>query len=147
MAFVVKMLQHLLHKCWLDNFSWCTRFLGWPGKRWYVEPSQANQLPVPLLYECQPTTKTMSACEASDDDDFNQYAPGHMPMPDFEALARYIQNRASHRVGAVTTETRHFREFFGTSALIVEKVWELLERDSLLPEGGRPKHLLWALHL
>jgi hypothetical protein len=22
----------------------------------------------------------------------------------------------------------------------------LLERDSLLPEGGRPKHLLWALH-
>ena len=30
--------------------------------------------------------------------------------------------------------------------LVVEKVWELLERDSLLPEGGRPKHLLWALH-
>ena len=32
------------------------------------------------------------------------------------------------------------------SVLVVEKVWELLERDSLLPEGGRPKHLLWALH-
>jgi hypothetical protein len=30
--------------------------------------------------------------------------------------------------------------------LAVEKVWKLLERDSLLPEGGRPKHLLWALH-
>ena len=41
---------------------------------------------------------------------------------------------------------RHFREFFGTSVLVVEKTWELLERDSLLPEGGRPKHLLWALH-
>ena len=40
----------------------------------------------------------------------------------------------------------HFREFFGTSVLVVEKTWELLERDSLLPEGGRPKHLLWALH-
>ena len=30
--------------------------------------------------------------------------------------------------------------------LIVEKVSELLERDSLLPEGCRPKHLLWVLH-
>ncbi len=48
---------------------------------------------------------TVSASEASDDDDdFSQYAPGHMPVPDFEALARDIQNRASHRVGAATTE-------------------------------------------
>ncbi len=30
--------------------------------------------------------------------------------------------------------------------LVVKKTWELLERDSLLLEGGRPKHLLWALH-
>ncbi len=29
--------------------------------------------------------------------------------------------------------------------LVVEKTWELLKRDSLLPEGGRPKHLFWAL--
>ena len=78
----------------------------------------------------------MSASEASDDDDnFSQYAPGqHMPMPDFKALARDIQNRASHRVGAAMTEKRHFREFFGTSVLIIKKTWELLERDSLLPE-------------
>jgi hypothetical protein len=87
-----------------------------------------------------------SASEVSDNDDFIQYAPGHMPMPDFEEMARDIQNRASRRVGAATTETRHFREFFGTSVLVVEKTWELLERDSLLPKGGRPKHLLWALH-
>jgi len=90
----------------------------------------------------------MSASEASDvdddDDDFSQYAPCHMPKPDFEALARDIQNRTSHRVSAATTETRHFREFFGTSVLVIEKTWELLEseRYSLLP----PKHLLWALH-
>jgi hypothetical protein len=89
---------------------------------------------------------SVSTSEASDNDDFSQYAPGHMPMPDFEALARDIQNRASRRVGAATTETRHFREFFGTSVLVIEKTWGLLERDSLLPEGGRPKHLLWALH-
>ncbi len=30
--------------------------------------------------------------------------------------------------------------------LVVKKTWELLKRKSLLPEGGRPKHLLWALH-
>ena len=90
--------------------------------------------------------ETMSASEASDHDDLTQYAPGHMPMPDFEALARDIQNRVSRRVGAAMTETRHFREFFAMSVLIIERVWELLDRDSLLPEGGRPKHLLWALH-
>ncbi len=52
---------------------------------------------------------SVSASKASDDDDFSQYAPGIMPMPDFEALARDIQNRASRRVGAATTETGHFR--------------------------------------
>jgi hypothetical protein len=46
----------------------------------------------------------MSASKASNED-FNEYALGHMPMPDFEALARDIKNRASHRVCAVTTET------------------------------------------
>ncbi len=30
--------------------------------------------------------------------------------------------------------------------LVVKKTWELLKRDSLIPEGGRPKYLLWALH-
>ncbi len=83
----------------------------------------------------------MSASEASDVD-INEYDPGHMPMPDFEALAWDIQNRASHRVSVATTETRHFREFFGTSVLIIKKTWELLERCSLLPEGGCLKHLL-----
>ena len=67
-------------------------------------------------------------------------------MPDFEALAWDIQNRASHRVGAAAAEKRHFHEFFGTCVLVVKKIWELLERDSLLPKGCRPKHLLWALH-
>ena len=98
----------------------------------------SNSLPLP-------TPQTMSASKASDDDN-KEYDPGHMPMPDFEALARNLQNRASHCVSAATMETRHFREFFGTSVLVVKKVWELLKRDSLLPEGGRPKHLLWALH-
>ena len=40
----------------------------------------------------------MSASEASDDDD-DEYAPGHMHVPDFEALAGDLQNRASRHVG------------------------------------------------
>ena len=43
-------------------------------------------------------------------------------------------------------QTRHFLEFFGTSVLNFEKHGSCLKRDSLLPEGGRPKHLFWALH-
>ena len=43
------------------------------------------------------------------------------------------------------TEKRDIREFFGTSVLVIKKTLELLKRESLLPEDGRPKHLLWAL--
>ena len=43
-------------------------------------------------------------------------------------------------------EAWHFHEFFGTSMLSIKKKWELLERGFLLPEGGCPKHLHWALH-
>ena len=85
----------------------------------------------------------MSANEAYDDN-ISKDKPSH--MPDITALARDIQNWVSRCVGTATTEARYFREFFGTSLLVVEKTWELLERDSLLPEGGHPKHLLWTLH-
>ncbi len=87
----------------------------------------------------------MSAIEASDEDE-EEYHPLRHVSPDFETLARDIQNRATHHVGAASTEKRHFREFFGAPIHVVEIVWELIKRDSLLPEGGRPKHLLWALH-
>ena len=29
---------------------------------------------------------------------------------------------------------------------MVSKVWSMIWEQYLLPEGGRPKHLLWALH-
>jgi hypothetical protein len=79
----------------------------------------------------------------SDDDQL-----GHIlaPLPDFMVLARDIQNRGARRIGTDPMEARHFREFFGISIVVVEKVWELLERDSILPEGSDPKHLLWALY-
>jgi hypothetical protein len=87
----------------------------------------------------------MSAIESSDEDE-EEYHPLRHVSPDFETLARDIQNRATRHVGAESTEKRHFREFFGAPIHVVEIVWELIKRDSLLPEGGRPKHLLWALH-
>jgi hypothetical protein len=44
------------------------------------------------------------------------------------------------------TETRLFREFFGTSERVVKVIWELVIRDELQPRGGCPEHLLWGLH-
>ena len=84
----------------------------------------------------------------SDDDSISDEELGHIltPLPDFKALARDIQNHGARQTGTDRMEARHFREFFGTSIVIVQKIWELLERDSLLPDGCDPKHLLWALH-
>ena len=80
-----------------------------------------------------------------DDDDDDDYDVD-IDVIDWEAEARDIQNRMSRVVGTIDREARHFREFFGTPVEAVEIVWDLLLRDSLLPEKGRPKHLLWALH-
>jgi hypothetical protein len=102
-----------------------------------LSPPPSPPPPLPLLLP----PKMMSASEASDNN-ISEDVLGHMAMPDFEALAWDIQNLASCCVGAATMETRHFHEFFGTSVLVIEKTWELLKRDSLLQEGGRPKHLL-----
>ena len=69
-------------------------------------------------------------------------------IPDFRGIAWCLMNRPSRRDGCwSSTETRLFCEFFGTSERVVELVWELVVRDELRPRGGRPKHLLWALHL
>jgi hypothetical protein len=91
--------------------------------------------PPPLL-----PSKTMSAIDASNKD-ISKDEGWH--MLDFEALAQDIQNQVSCLVGVAAAEAWHFWDFFGTSRLIVKKVWELLDRNSLLPEGGLPKHLLW----
>jgi hypothetical protein len=98
----------------------------------------------PLHPSLVATTSAKISANGASDDDISKDEPDH--MPDFEALAWDIQNQASRRVGTAAMEARHFREFFGMSLLLVEKTWELLKRDSLLPEGGHPKHLLWTLH-
>ena len=82
-----------------------------------------------------PPPQRMSVSEASDDG-INEYALGHMPMPDFEALALDIQNRVSSRVGTVTMEIWNFREFFGMSVLVVKKLG--VAREGLPPPRGWP---------
>jgi hypothetical protein len=72
----------------------------------------------------------MSASEASNKDISGDE---DLRAPNFEADAWDIQNRTSCRAGMATAEAW-------------ETLWDLLLRDDLLPEGGRPKCLLWALH-
>jgi hypothetical protein len=80
----------------------------------------------------------MSASEASNDD-ISKDVRGHMPMPDFEALAWDIQNRASCCVGAATMETRHFCDFFGTSVLVAKINMGVAQEGLLPPREWPPK--------
>ena len=82
-----------------------------------------------------------------DDDDHDDHIGPFAAIPDFCGIARGLMNSPSRRDGCwSSTETRLFREFFGTSVRVVEIVWELINRDELRPMGGRPEHLLWALY-
>ena len=107
-----------------------------------TEPLQA------LTTLTQLITLMTSSVESNDNSTSSDDELGHMlaPVPDFITLARDIQNRTNHIIGTDLMEARHFREFFGTSLVVVEKVWALLENNFLLPDGCSPKHLLWALH-
>ena len=67
------------------------------------------------------------------------------PLPeDFILTGKNIQNK-SGRSGAPLTEVRAFREFFGTTAVVVAKLWSLLLQRDMIPEQGRTNHLMWAL--
>ena len=110
----------------------------------------------------------MSASEASKQDNFNQYAratypcltsrhwpgtyrtgrlTGHGKTIKMSRLRVFWQPRlAPYPCGRGDDGDMALLGIFGMSVLVVEKVWELLERDSLLPEDSHPKHLLWALH-
>ena len=81
--------------------------------------------------------------EDGDNDDECNLHHAHL---DFMPDTRDIMNKFPRPDAAASTEIRAFRETFGTSLLIVSKVWSMLWEEDVLPEGGRPKHLLWALH-
>ena len=60
------------------------------------------------------------------------------PLPeDFILIGKDIQNKRGQS-GAPLTEVRAFREFFGTTAVVLWQ-WDMI------PEQGRINHLMWAL--
>ena len=66
--------------------------------------------------------------------------------PEAFVLAGKDIQRKSQRIGAVSTEDRAFRKFFGTTAVVTSTLWRLLAaNDKILAESGI-KHLLWMLH-
>jgi hypothetical protein len=79
--------------------------------------------------------------ESSNDDDDDSYL-----LPDFMPPARVIMNRPPREKSSFAIEARIFRELFGTNLRVVENVWFLLNDLEINPEGGLPKHLLWAFH-
>ena len=109
-----------------------------------------------LVYKKQPVRGTtqiltsfypnVSMGDDNDDDESVDSIGPNDPLPDFEKIARDIQNRVPSRVLSEKTEERLFREFFGTSVRLVNSLREFLVRDRFLPQGGRPQHLLWALY-
>ena len=67
------------------------------------------------------------------------------PLPeDFSLIGKDIQNKRSQS-GAPLTEVRAFHEFFGTTAVVVAKLWSFLSQRDMIPEQGRTNHLMWAL--
>jgi hypothetical protein len=99
--FLMIWAQYLLHN--LYQLKKCrtttARYPTAPHTQHSTKLSPSSLPPPPATAAA--AAETMSASKASDDHHFNEYDPGHiMPMPDFEALARDIQNRVSCRVGA-----------------------------------------------
>ena len=80
--------------------------------------------------------------ETEEEDSFDSKATA----PDFMPNAWDIMNKFPCPDAAALTKICSFRETFGMRLPIVSKVWLMLWEENLLPEGGGPKHLLWALY-
>jgi hypothetical protein len=66
-----------------------------------------------------------------------------IPPDTFAYHGRRMMNR--HYALAERTEMRRFRALFGCSPLVCSRAWSKLKRFKLLPKGGAPSNLLWAL--
>jgi hypothetical protein len=62
-------------------------------------------------------------------------------VPDFMTAARDIMNRFPCPNAAPLTDPCAFRETFGMSLHLVEKLWFLLNQEELQPVSGCPEHL------
>ena len=64
---------------------------------------------------------------------------------DFILWGKEIQNKIG-RTGSDAMEDRAFREFFGTTANVVSKIWGKLSERDRVPIEGTAKHLLWSFY-
>jgi len=84
--------------------------------------------------------------DESDDDDDDNNEEGETLDDAFHCAARDIMNQTSRKVGSAAREDRRFHEHFGAPFAIVRMVWDMIVEGGLLPEKGKPKHLLWMLY-
>ena len=76
----------------------------------------------------------------------NKRRRGTEPLPeDFLFIGKDIQNKSSRGIGSSLTEERTFREFFGTTKVVMAKLWDLLSQWQMIPEDGTTNHIMWAL--
>ena len=65
------------------------------------------------------------------------------PTPDdFVWIGKEVQNKSGRSLGSAISEDRAFRDFFGTSSIIVCILWNLLADNNLIPGKGDIIHLL-----
>jgi hypothetical protein len=68
------------------------------------------------------------------------------PLPeDFILIGKDIQNKSGQNIGSSLTEERAFHEFFGTTAVIVPKLWSFLLQQDMISEEWMANHIMWAL--
>ncbi len=91
------------------------------------------------------STTVVDDVTSNDNNDMSNNDNETMDTVFFHA-ARDIMNRVRRKVGTATREDRRFCEHFDAPFVIVQMVWDMLEEGGLLPEQGKPKHLLWALY-
>lgn len=65
-------------------------------------------------------------------------------IADFYTLGRDLQNRSGHRIGSELSEDLRFRSYFGCSAEVMLRLWQMLNSFGCLPHKTQIVHLLWS---
>ncbi len=94
---------------------------------------------------CDDNTTVVDGDTSGDDDETSDDDIETMDAVFFRAT-HDIMNRVRRKVGTAAREDCRFREHFSAPFAIVQMVWDMLEEGGLLPEKGKPRHLLWALY-
>lgn len=67
-----------------------------------------------------------------------------LSVEDVMFKAQIIMEKDPFKDRAPSEENRSFRALFGCDPAIVLKLWNMLEKEELLPQGGGLTHLLWT---